>query len=152
MPIDNKFRSELARAEMSLKEQESKRFHIRCLLDERKAERSEIDNNRHIMERTGDINKLMALKTRSIALDKSILELEAQEVDCHERVESAKRYVTGLNERLERLRAEAASLSDQLKHNKVPAEVLPQVQTNLRRIKMQIESLTGRRDSRPLTV
>jgi chromosome segregation ATPase len=140
---DKRFQSELARAEATLKELEAKRRNIASLIDERKAERGEIDNQRHILERTGDINKLMVLKTHSIGLDKSILELTAAEIDCRERIESARRYLQGLKDRLDKLQSEAASLSQKLSTNEVPAEVLSQVQTNLRRLQMQIEALAG---------
>ena len=70
-----KFRSELAKAELILKELETKAQQTRSILAERKAERATIDSERHLLERTGDINRLMAMKRRSMALDKSVAEL-----------------------------------------------------------------------------
>ena len=102
-----------------------------------------IDNSRHQMERTGDINRLMAMKQRSIALDKSINELTISETDCLQRIESARRYVQGLTSRLDKLREEASSLAQRISKDEVPADVLPQVQNSLRRVQMQIEALTG---------
>ena len=135
--------SELTRAESSLKEMEARLERTRSMLEEHRANRFEIEGQRHILERTGDINRLMAVKQRSLALDKSIKELRRSEAESLERIESAKRYVVGLRERLDRLREEATSLSQKLEADEVPPEVLPQVQTTLRRVKMQIEMLAG---------
>ena len=138
-----KFQSELARASSDLKDQEAKLDQTRYLLDEKKNERSGIDSQRHMLERTGDINRLMAMKQRGLALDKSITELLMAERESAERVESARRYVQALTARLEKLREEAASLSEKISLDQVPVDVLPQVKSSLRRVQMQIEALTG---------
>ncbi|HWO02592.1 MAG TPA: hypothetical protein VNS63_25335 [Blastocatellia bacterium] len=135
--------SELARAESTLKEMEARLGRTRAMLEEQCAKHFEIEGQRHILERTGDINRLMEIKQRSLALDKSIKELRRSEVEALERIESAKRYVGGLQERLDRLRQEASSLSEKLEADEVPPEVRPQVQTTLRRVQMQIEMLAG---------
>ena len=135
--------SELTRAEATLKEMEARLERTRAMLEEQRAQRFEIEGQRHILERTGDINRLMAVKQRSLALDKTIGELRRSEVEALERIKSAKRYVAGLRERLDRLRQEANSLSEKLEADEVPPEVIPQVQTTLRRVKMQIEMLAG---------
>lgn len=135
--------SELTRAEATLKEMEARLARTRSMLEEQRGQRFEIEGQRHILERTGDINRLMEIKQRSLALDKTIKELRRSEAESLERIESAKRYVVGLRERLIRLRQEASSLSEQLDAEQVPPEVLPQVQTTLRRVKMQIEMLAG---------
>ena len=135
--------SELTRAEASLKEMEARLARTRAMLEEHRSKRYEIEGQRHKLERTGDINRLMEIKQRSLALDKSITELRRSEKESLERIESAKRYVVGLRERLDRLRKEASSLSEKLEADQVPQEVLPQVQTTLRRVKMQIEMLAG---------
>jgi chromosome segregation ATPase len=138
-----KFQSELARASSDLKDQEAKLQQTRYLLEEKKNERSGIDSQRHMLERTGDINRLMQMKQRGLALDKSITELLMAERECAERVESARRYVQALTARLDKLREEAASLSEKISQDQVPVEVLPQVKSSLRRVQMQIEALTG---------
>ena len=138
-----KFQSELARASSDLKDQQAKLQQTRYLLEEKKNERSGIDSQRHLLERTGDINRLMAMKQRGLALDKSITELLIAERECAERVESARRYVQALTARLEKLREEAASLNEKISLDQVPVEVLPQVKSSLRRVQMQIEALTG---------
>src|SRR5437867_7824744 len=107
-----KFQSELARGKQALKELETKLSGIRSMISEHKSERGDIDGQRHVMERTGDINKVMALKTRSIVLDKSIAELSTAEQQCLERIESSRRYLEGLDSRLKKLKDEAASLSE----------------------------------------
>ena len=135
--------SELTRAEINLKEAQARLERTRTLLEEHRMQRFEIEGQKHILERTGDINRLMALKQRSIALDKSIIELQRAELEALERIESAKRYVVGLRERLDRLRKEANSLSEKIEADEVPPDVLPQVQTTLRRVRMQIEMLAG---------
>ena len=140
---NGKFRSELAKADFIVKELETKLQETRSILQERKAERLAIDSGRHQLEATGDINRLMAMKQRCIALDKRIVELTASENECLVRIESARRYVQGLTSRLDKLREEAASLAQRISKDEVPADVLPQVQNSLRRVQMQIESLTG---------
>ena len=135
--------SELTRAESTLKEMEARLERTRAMLEEQRSNRFEIEGQRHTLERTGDINRLMEIKQRSLALDKSIKELRRSEAESLERIESAKRYVLGLRERLSRLRQEASSLSEKLEADEVPLEVRPQVQTTLRRVKMQIEMLAG---------
>jgi chromosome segregation ATPase len=135
--------SELTRAEASLKEMEARLARTRAMLEEHRSQRYELEGQRHTLERTGDINRLMGLKQQSLALDKSIAGLRRSEQESLERIESAKRYVVGLRERLDRLRREASSLSEKLEADQVPQEVLPQVQTTLRRVKMQIEMLAG---------
>jgi chromosome segregation ATPase len=135
--------SELTRAEASLKEMEARLARTRAMLEEHRSQRYELEGQRHTLERTGDINRLMGLKQQSLALDKSIAGLRRSETESLERIESAKRYVVGLRERLDRLRKEASSLSEKLEADQVPQEVLPQVQTTLRRVQMQIEMLAG---------
>ncbi|MFY9609028.1 MAG: hypothetical protein WAU45_10510 [Blastocatellia bacterium] len=135
--------SELTRAESTLKELEARLEQTRSMLEEQRSNRFEIEGQRHTLERTGDINKLMEIKQRSLALDKSIKDLRRSEAESLERIESAKRYLIGLRERLNRLRQEAGSLSEKLDADEVPPEVLPQVQATLRRVKMQIEMLAG---------
>jgi chromosome segregation ATPase len=135
--------SELTRAESTLKEMEARLERTRAMLGEQSSKRFEIEGQRHTLERTGDINRLMEIKQRSLALDKSIKVLRRSEAENLERIESAKRYVIGLRERLDRLRKEASSLSEKLEANGVPPEVLPQVQATLRRVRIQIEMLAG---------
>lgn len=122
---------------------EEKHEHIQSLLKERKAELGELEARPQLLEATGDINKLMALKSHSIALDKTIAELVASEAECAQRIESARRYLYTLYVRLERLRQEAATLTreaSKLDHSqKISVEEL----TSLRRVKLQIEAIAG---------
>jgi chromosome segregation ATPase len=136
-------RGELANAESNLRALEEKLEHIQSLLRERKAERSELESRPQSLAATGDINKLMALKSHSISLDKTIAELVASEAECARRIESARRYLYTLYVRLERLRQEAATLTreaSKLDHSrKISGEEL----TSLRRVKLQIEAIAG---------
>ncbi|HLG16600.1 MAG TPA: hypothetical protein VJH03_19170 [Blastocatellia bacterium] len=113
----------------------------RALLAEHKSERYSMDSQRHVLERTGDINNLMEIKSRTVALDKAIADLVASETECLARIASARRYLKGLNGRLDDLRREAAGLSEQLASNQIPPDLVPQVRTTLRRVEMQIEAL-----------
>lgn len=144
-------RSELERAETTLKEMEAKFEDLRCLMEERKAEKAEIENKRHTLEATGDINKLMTLKRRSISLDKLIGDLTVSEHDCLQRIESAKRYLEGLQARLNKLSQEASDLSEKISRGEVPSELLPQIKSSLKRVQMQIESLTGEKQQFPVS-
>src|ERR1051325_2518029 len=101
-------RSELAKAESTLQALEEKLQHTRSLLAERKAELGDLDARPQMLNATGDINKLMTLKSHSITLDKAIAELSAAEAECAQRIESSRRYLYTLYVRLERLRQEAA--------------------------------------------
>jgi chromosome segregation ATPase len=136
-------RGELANAESALRALEEKHEHIQSMLAERKAEQRELEGRPQSLEATGDINKLMKLKSQSIALDKIIAELSASEAECAQRIESARRYLYTLYVRLERLRQEAATLTREAskldQSQKIPVEEL----TSLRRVKLQIEAIAG---------
>jgi len=143
MQSGGQIQSELARAEAAFRELQTKLDNIRSHLAEKKREQEELDGQRHTLERTGDINRLMAIKQRSIAVDKSIHELKHNEVDCLQRIDSARRYLDGLTDRLDKLRKEAASLAEKISTDQVPEDLLPQIKVSLRRVQMQIESLAG---------
>lgn len=143
VPGVGRFLGEIARAHSTLKNIEVRLQVTRSLLAERKTERYSMDCQRHVLERTGDINKLMELKSRSVILDKSIAELTAAEYEWLIRIESSKRYLKGLDDRLASLQREAAGLSEKLSSNEVPPDLVLQVRTTLKRVQMQIESLAG---------
>lgn len=136
-------RSELAKAESTLQALEEKLQHIRSLLAERKAERGDIEGQPQMLNATGDINKLMTLKSHSIALDKTIAELKASEAECEQRIESSRRYLYTLYVRLERLRQEAASLSRKVSKSGKLQSISAEEQTTLRRVKLQIQAIEG---------
>ena len=136
-------RSELAKAESTLQALEEKLQHIRSLLAERKAERGDIEGRPQLLNATGDINKLMSLKSHSIALDKIIAELSTAEAECEQRIESSRRYLYTLYVRLERLRQEAASLSPKVSRSGKLQSISTEEQTTLRRVKLQIQAIEG---------
>ena len=88
------------------------------------------------------MDKLVAVQSRAVLIEKAIGELQSSEADCERRIESARRYLYALYVRLERLRQEYSSLmrkvaSDQV--DGIPSVVL----TNLGRIKIQLKAIMG---------
>jgi chromosome segregation ATPase len=136
-------RGELANAESTLRALEEKLAHIQSSLRERKAELSEIEDRPHLLAATGDINKLMTLKSHSIGLDKTIADLIAAEAECARRIESARRYLYTLYVRLERLRQEAATLTREASNLDQSQKIQSEELTSLRRVKLQIEAIAG---------
>ena len=136
-------RSELAKAESTLQELEAKHQHISALLAERKAERQQYETQAQTIKSTGDINKLMLLQSRAFALTKAIADLAASESECAQRIESARRYLYTLYIRLEKLRQEAALLAEKSSSNGQGQNLLPEEQTSLRRLRLQIQAITG---------
>ncbi len=134
---------ELAKAQSTLQELETKLDHLRGLLAERRAERHDVEKLNQEIAATGDMDKLVAVQSRVVLIEKDIAELLGAEADCGQRIESARRYLYALYVRLERLRQEYSGLmrrvasSDQVEG--VPADVL----TNLGRIKIQLKAITG---------
>lgn len=133
---------ELARSESALHELESKLDRIRALLAERRAERHDLERLNQEIAPTGDMDKLVAVQSRAVLIEKAIGELQSSEADCERRIESARRYLYALYVRLERLRQEYSSLmrkvaSDQV--DGIPSVVL----TNLGKIKIQLKAIMG---------
>ncbi|HLG15254.1 MAG TPA: hypothetical protein VJH03_12225 [Blastocatellia bacterium] len=58
------------------------------MLAERKSDRYSMDSQRHVLERTRDINNLMEIKSRTVTLDKAIAGLLASETECLARIAS----------------------------------------------------------------
>jgi len=135
-------KSQLANAESALRELEAKLGHTRALLAERKAERLDIETQVKNIKSTGDINKMMELQPRMFALDKTIADLKTSESDCLQRIESSRRYLYTLYVKLEKLRQEAATLADKSLHGQ-EHNLLPDEQASLRRLRLQIQAITG---------
>ncbi|HEX8186254.1 MAG TPA: hypothetical protein VF747_15930 [Blastocatellia bacterium] len=133
----------MAKAESTLRALEEKLQHIRSVLAERRAERSDIESRPQSLNATGDINKLMTLKSHSIALDKAIAELVASEAECAQRIESSRRYLYTLYVRLERLRQEAATLTREASKPGQSQNISAEDMTALRRVKLQIQAIEG---------
>ena len=136
-------RNELAKAESTLQDLEAKRQHIKALLVERKAERLQLETQVQTIKSTGDINKMVALQSRAIALDKIIAEMSHAESDCAQRIEAARRYLYTLYVRLEKLRQEAATLTEKNSLAEQGRTPLPEEQAVLARLRLQIQAITG---------
>ena len=89
------------------------------------------------------MDRLVALQSRAVLVEKTIAELTASEEECAQRVESARRYLYTLYVRLEKLRQEFSGLMRKLasadQGESVPGEVL----TSIGRIKIQLKAITG---------
>lgn len=136
-------RGELAKAQLTLQEAETKLERIVTLLAERRQERNDLGVHIQEVSATGDMDRLVDLQNRALTVDKTIAELSTAEEECTQRVESARRYLYTLYVRLERLRQEFSGLMRRMaavdQGESVPAEE----QTNLGRIKIQLKAITG---------
>jgi chromosome segregation ATPase len=136
--------SELAKAREMLTAQRAALQHIKAKLTETRQEIQELDACHHALEATGDINRMMAVKTRSMALERSITGMLAAEADCLKRIESIERYVETLTSRLEGLRREYARLIENLAVDDLSGDVKAKLQSLGNRVRMRIEALGGK--------
>jgi len=136
-------RGELARAQLTLQEAESKLERVVALLSERREERRSLTVQIHEVSATGDMDRLVDLQNRAGVVEKTIAELAANETECVQCVESARRYLYTLYVRLERLRQEFSGLMRQLASIDQGQSVPVDVQTSLGRIKIQLKAITG---------
>jgi chromosome segregation ATPase len=134
---------ELAKAQSTLQELETKLDHLRGLLTERRGERHDAEKLNQVIAATGDMDKLVAVQSRVGLIEKAIAELLGAEADCAQRIESARRYLYALYVRLERLRQEYSGLMRRVASSDhvegVPSDLL----TNLGRVKIQLKAITG---------
>jgi chromosome segregation ATPase len=150
MAIAKENQSEIAKAETMLQALRVKLQEIRSSVAEQKAEVLEIDRKHIRLQATGDINQMLAVRRRTIAINKTIATLSASEMQCRDRIRSVERYLDTLNKKLEGLRREANSVTEKLAADDLAPEALAGLQTARRRIKMQIDALAGPSRSRPL--
>jgi predicted nuclease with TOPRIM domain len=150
MEMNGRNAGEIAKARGMLEAQQTKLQQIRSAMQETKSEMLELDLRHHNLQATGDINKMMAIKSRSIALNKSVSGLTASEAECRQRVESMERYVETLNKKLEGLRHEASRLAEEIGVDGVAPDVKAKLHSLASRIKMQIEALEGKKRSGPI--
>ena len=136
-------RGELAKAQMTLQEAETKLERIVALLAERRQERHDLGTHIQEVSATGDMDKLVDLQNRAVNVDKMIAELSAAEEECTQRVESARRYLYTLYVRLERLRQEFSGLMRTLAAADQGENIPAEVQTSLGRVKIQLKAITG---------
>jgi chromosome segregation ATPase len=136
-------RGELAKAQLTLQQAETKLERIVALLGERRQERQELETHIQAAAATGDMDKLVDLQNRAGVVEKTIAELRAAEAECAGRVESARRYLYTLYVRLEKLRQEFSGLMKRLASIDQGENVPGDVQTSLGRIKIQLKAITG---------
>lgn len=136
-------RGELAKAQITLEEAEAKLERLRALIVERRAERQGLAALIQDIAPTGDMDRLVSLQSRAVALEKTIAELSAAEADCAERVESSRRYLYTLYVRLEKLRQEFSGLMCRLAALDQGETLSADMQTNLGRVKIQLKAITG---------
>ena len=142
MSTSNKNQGEIAKAKGMVLAERARLQQIRETIKEKKAEMMELDLRHHKLEATGDINKMMVIKQRSINLGKAITALAGTEMQCLTRLKSVERYLETLNLKLEALRRESNNLSEKLAAEE-STEVRARVQTLVSRLRMQIEALEG---------
>ena len=150
MEINGKNQGEIAKARGMLQAQQTKLQQIRAAMQETKSEMLDLDLRHHDLRATGDINKMMAIKSRSIALNKSVAGLTSSEAECRQRVESMERYLETLTRKLEGLRHESTRLAEEIAADSVAPDVRATLQSLASRIKMQMEALEGKRRSGPI--
>lgn len=136
-------RGELAKAQLILEDAESKLERLHSLILERRTERQSLSSLIQDIAATGDMDKLVSLQSRAVALEKALAELSSAETDCSERVQSARRYLYTLYVRLEKLRQEFSNLMRQLAAVDQGDNIPSDVQTNLGRVKIQLKAITG---------
>jgi chromosome segregation ATPase len=150
MEMNGRNNGEIAKARGMLKEQQTKLQQIRAAMQETKSEMLELDLRHHNLQATGDINKMMAIRSRSMTLKQSVTGLSTSEAECRQRIESMERYLETLNKKLEGLRHEAQRLAEEIAAEGVAPDVKAKLQSLSSRIKMQIEALEGKKRSGPI--
>jgi predicted nuclease with TOPRIM domain len=150
MEMNGRNLGEIAKARGMLQAQQTKLKQIRAAMHETKSEMLELDMRHHDLRATGDINKMMAIRSRSMTLKQSVDGLNASEVECLHRIESMERYLETLNKKLEGLRHEAQRLAEEIAVEGVAPDVKTKLQSLSSRLKMQIEALEGKKRSGPI--
>jgi hypothetical protein len=138
---NNRNRGELAKAESTLQEFEEKIERLRVMMKERKAERRKVETEVQEAAAEGDMDRLVALQSRCVTIERSLAEMSAAESECLERMLAARRYLYTLYVRLEKLRQEASSIRRKLLAPDEPLSA--EERTSLNRLKIQIKAITG---------
>ena len=133
-------KSELAQAEGILRNAESELKDINTMLEERWAERRELNTKTKSAAAAGRFEELVKLQARTSELDRSISELGRSGARCLRRIESAKMYVETLIKKFDHLKHEAEKLQERIERN-TKSLTAP---LRLNRVKLQIEALKGR--------
>jgi chromosome segregation ATPase len=132
-------KSELAQAELVLRESEGQLKEINSMLEERWTERRILESKIKSAASTGDVDNLVIHQSRMRQLEKSIFDLGQSGAKCLKRIEGAKKYLETLSLRLDNLKREAEKLAARIeRHTKSLTAPL-----KLSRVKIQIDAIKG---------
>lgn len=133
-------KTELAQAELVLRDAESQLKQINSMLEERWGERRSLEGKIKSAASAGAVDELMKYQSRTRELDKSIFELGQSGAKCLKRIEGAKKYLDTINARLDHLKSEAEKLAARIeRHTKSLTAPL-----KLSRVKIQIDAIKGK--------
>jgi chromosome segregation ATPase len=134
-----KTKSELAQAELVLRESEGQLREINSMLEERWTERRLLEPKIKSAASAGDVDSLVVYQARMRQLEKSIFDLGQSGAKCLKRIEGAKKYLETLTQRLDMLKREAEKLAARIeRHTKSLTAPL-----KLSRVKIQIDAIKG---------
>lgn len=134
-----KTKSELAQAESVLRDAESQLKEINAMLEERWNERRALVPKIKLAASNGEADKLLEFQSRAVKLDRAIADLGRSGARCMRRLESARRYLETLNERLTILEDEAEQLAARIRR-RTQSLTAP---LKLNRVNLRIEAIKG---------
>ncbi len=134
-----KTKSELAQAEAVLRDAESQLKEINAMLEERWNERRGLVSKIKSAANSGEADKLLEFQARTVKLDRAIQDLGRSGARCMRRLESARRYLETLNERLTVLEDEAEQLAARIRR-RTQSLTAP---LKLNRVNLRIEAIKG---------
>jgi chromosome segregation ATPase len=134
-----KTKSELTQAEAVLRDAESQLKEINAMLEERWNERRSLVPKIKNAASTGEADKLLEFQARAVKLDRAIADLGRSGARCMRRLESARRYLETLNERLTVLEGEAEQLAARIRR-RTQSLTAP---LKLNRVNLRIEAIKG---------
>ena len=133
-------KTELAQAEMVLRDAEGQLKEINSMLEERWSERRSLESRIKSAASAGKVDELVRYQARARELDKSISELGQSGAKCLKRIDGAKKYLDTVNARLDNLKREAEKLAERIeRHTKSLTAPL-----KLSRVKIQIDAIKGK--------
>ncbi len=138
-----KTKSELAQAEAVLRDAESQLKEINAMLEERWNERRSMVAKIQTAASTGEADMLLEFQSRAVKLDRAIADLGRSGARCMRRLESARRYLDTLNERLTVLEGEAEQLAARIRR-RTQSLTAP---LKLNRVNLRIEAIKGNEPS-----
>ncbi|MEW6127081.1 MAG: hypothetical protein AB1757_08585 [Acidobacteriota bacterium] len=132
-------KTELMQAEAVLRDAESQLKEINTMLEERWSERRALIPKIKSAASAGQTDKLLEYQARAVKLDRAIADLGRSGAKCMRRLESARRYLDTLNERLDKLQNEAEQLAARIRRH-TQSLTAP---LKLNRVNVQIEAIKG---------